>query len=81
MEYRENGFGAVSVSEWLLTLIVATIPVIGFIAILLWAFGKGAATSKQNWAQAMLILYLIGAIFSIVFWGSLFAFASAAFLN
>jgi len=77
----ERNNETVSVGEWFLSLVVASIPVIGFIAVLLWAFGKGAAVSKRNWAQAMVIMYLIGGAISILFWSSFVAVLGAMFFG
>ena len=81
MEHIYNDHQSVSVGEWFLTLIVAAIPVIGLLSILLWAFGKGASSSKRNWAQAILIIYILGAVFGIFFWSSLFTFFSTGIMS
>ena len=81
MGYEESGNETVTVGEWFLSLVVASIPVIGFVAVLLWAFGKGASVSKRNWAQAMVIMYVIGGFCSILFWGSLMAVFGTLFFG
>jgi hypothetical protein len=50
----------ITVREWLLTLLVSAIPVIGLIMMFVWAFGGGAPPSKANWAKAMLLWMVIG---------------------
>ena len=45
----------VSVGEWLITFIIFSIPIIGFIMLFVWAFGDNTKISKRNWARAMLI--------------------------
>lgn len=50
---------SVSVSNWLITLIITAIPFIGFIMLFVWAFGDGSHPSKANWAKAMLLLFLV----------------------
>ncbi len=54
------------VGDWMLTLFLSCIPVIGFILLLIWAFG-GGNKSKANWAKATLIWMVIGIVFSIIF--------------
>ena len=41
-----------SVGSWMLTLLLCGIPVIGFIYLLVLAFGSGAAPSKRNFARS-----------------------------
>ena len=81
MENWENENKTVSVGEWFGTLIVASIPIVGFIAVLIWAFGKGAVKSKRNWAQAMFIIYILGTFIGIIFWTTTFALLSKALFN
>ena len=51
-----------SVGSWMLTLLVCGIPVIGFIYLLVLAFGSGAAPSKRNFARAALVWTLIALV-------------------
>ena len=55
-----------SVGSWMLTLLVCGIPVIGFIYLLVLAFGSGAAPSKRNFARAALIWTLIALVVTVV---------------
>jgi small neutral amino acid transporter SnatA (MarC family) len=63
-----------SVGEWVVTLIVALIPLIGLIMLFVWAFGGAQGTSKANWAKAALIVYFVTILFSLLFGGSMLAF-------
>ncbi|MGF1637214.1 MAG: hypothetical protein ACFCUU_09085 [Cyclobacteriaceae bacterium] len=60
-----------SVKDWLITLVILIIPIIGFVMLFVWAFGSGNNINKANYAKASLILVLIfiglGIIFSVVF--------------
>jgi len=47
-------------------MIVSGIPFIGFIMLLVWAFGSQTNPNKKNWARAILILMLIGIVLSII---------------
>ena len=51
-----------SVGSWMLTLLLCGIPVIGFIYLLVLAFGSGAAPSKRNFARAALVWTLIALV-------------------
>lgn len=62
--YRESE-EPVSVGDWLITLFLTSIPIVGFIMLIVWAFGGGGKSSKANWAKAMLIFTI--AMFVLVF--------------
>lgn len=66
-----------SVGNWLVTLLLASIPVVGFILLFVWAFGSDADPGKANWAKATLLWMLIGVILAGAF---LLLFGSALFL-
>lgn len=65
----------ISISDWLISIFVASLPLIGIIMLLIWVFSKDTPETKANWAKAMLLLTLIflmmGIIFMVIF-GSLF---------
>jgi len=69
----------VSLGDWILTMILSGIPLVGLIMLFVWAFGGGAKASKQNYARAVLIMAVIGIILgvlsSILFAGIFAAFA------
>jgi succinate dehydrogenase/fumarate reductase cytochrome b subunit len=50
---------AVKTGEWVLTFLITSIPVIGFIMLFVWAFGSGTNESKANFAKAALIWFAI----------------------
>ncbi|HEY5560975.1 MAG TPA: zinc ribbon domain-containing protein [Clostridiaceae bacterium] len=56
-----------SVVEYILTLIVSLIPVIGFIMLLVWAFGSSINQNKKNFARAVLLILIIGVAIGIFF--------------
>lgn len=57
----------VSIGEWMVTLLITALPIIGLIMLFVWAFGDGANQSKKNWATAMLIWYAIAIVLAILF--------------
>lgn len=66
-----------SLGDWIISVIITKIPLIGLIMLIVWAVDKDTELSKANWAKAELIVQLIGiAIFIIVM--AVFGFA---FLN
>lgn len=56
---------ATTTSEWVLNLFLVAIPILGFILLLVWAFGSKTAPSKKNWARGNLVWILIGIIIAI----------------
>ena len=56
-----------SVGSWMLALLLTVIPVVGFIYVLVLAFGGSASTSRCNWARAMLIWQIIALVGVIAF--------------
>ena len=56
----------ISVGEWVITAIVAAIPIVGIVMMLVWAFGKTTNPNKSNWAKAMLIVSIIMMLVMII---------------
>lgn len=48
-----------SIKEWLIVIIIASIPLIGIIMLFIWAFSDDTNVNKANWAKANLIFYAI----------------------
>ena len=61
---NQNG-QIVKTRDWVLTILICGIPLIGIIMLFVWAFGGGTNPSKANWAKASLIWLAIGIIFAI----------------
>ena len=68
---------AVKTGEWLVTFLISAIPIVGFIMLLVWAFGSGTNESKANWAKALLLYFVIiiamTIIFSVIFGAALYS--------
>jgi len=56
-----------SVKDWLITLIITALPIVGFIMLFVWAFSSGTPTVKANWAKAALLLFAIMIVLYIIF--------------
>ncbi|MCG8308124.1 MAG: hypothetical protein MI975_12085 [Cytophagales bacterium] len=59
MENQEHRKSVLSIKDWVITLIVAAIPLVGFIMLFVWGFGSGTNENKANFAKAALIVYAI----------------------
>jgi len=61
MEGNQNKeMQAVSTGEWVLTLFIASLPLIGLVMLFVWAFSDNTHPSKANFAKASLIWMVIG---------------------
>jgi hypothetical protein len=62
-----------SPTEWAVTVFITSIPLVGLVMLLIWAFGDQNNIHRQNYAKGSLILMLIGLgliiLFLIVFGG------------
>lgn len=72
MENSENS-QIVKTSEWLITYLVVSIPIVGFIMLFVWAFGSSTNPNKSNWAKATLIWIAIFTVIYFIFGAALVA--------
>jgi|TARA_B110000908_G_scaffold132402_1_gene155872 hypothetical protein len=68
-----------SVGDWIITMIVTAIPLVGFIMLFVWAFSSGTNLSKKNWAKAALIFYAIIMVLYFLFFASIIAAMASAY--
>lgn len=64
--YQMNGSDQLSTGGWFVRILISFIPVIGFIALLVWALGSPSCRSLKTWARAQLLFYIIPAIAAII---------------
>jgi len=67
----EEAETADSVGSWMLTILLAGIPLFGLVYILILAFGSGRSASKKNWARATLVWGIIASILVLVLYAAL----------
>lgn len=85
--YRQNNaeklYPPVKMGEWMWTIFVAFIPIVGFILMLVWAFSSTTNPSKASWAKATLLWGVIITIIYIIIYIIIFFIAgvSYGFLN
>ena len=66
-----------SIGDWVLTLILTAIPLVGFVCLIVWAVSSSPEKrSRKNWAIAQFILTLIVVAFTIL----VYAITGGAFL-
>lgn len=65
----------VSFLNWVGTMILPFIPIVGWIIYLVmlfvWSFGSDTNRTKKNWARAMLVVIVIGIALVIIFFTSM----------
>jgi len=66
-----------SYKEWAITIFIASLPLIGFIMVLIWAFDSNTNIHKKNWAKGNLLIMIIAMVLVFVF---LFVFGGLAIL-
>jgi ABC-type Na+ efflux pump permease subunit len=71
--YNNTQEKPITIGEWIVTFILTAIPIVGFIMLLVWAFGSNTPTTKANWAKASLIMMVIGIVLGFLLIGSIAA--------
>lgn len=66
MENTSNS-QVVRTREWIITILITAIPLVGFIMLFVWGFGGNTNQNKANWAKATLLWIAIGISFYILF--------------
>ncbi len=64
--------------QWVLTIFLSGLGIIGIVLLFVWAFGNDTPTSKRNYSRAMLIWYAISIGLVVIFYIALFACVGAA---
>ncbi len=67
----------ITIGEWLLTLFITAIPIVGLVMLFVWGFGSGTNPNKANFAKASLIF----AVIAIVLWVLIFGAIVTAILS
>jgi fatty acid desaturase len=67
LQNQGSSYQPMSIGDWVITFIITYIPLVGFIMLFVWAFGDGTHPSKKTWAQATLIMMVVGIILAIIF--------------
>ena len=56
-----------SVKDWIITVIISMIPVVGFIMVIYWGFvDQEANINKKNWAKALVYIYIASIVLAFV---------------
>lgn len=67
MQFAPREAAPVSLGDWILTLIVLAIPLVGIVMLFVWGFSSGTNPSKQNYCRAALILVAVFLVLWVLF--------------
>jgi len=67
-----------SVKDWVITIILTGIPLVGLILLFVWAFGNDGNQTRSNYAKGMLIA---GLIMTVLYFFLIFSIFGLAFLG
>lgn len=59
-----------SVGDWMITILLAAIPLVNIVMLFVWAFGSNTNPNKANWAKATLIWMVIGILLWVLVLGT-----------
>ena len=77
LSQQQNATNIMSYKDWAVTIFLASLPIIGLILVLIWAFDSNTSIDKKNWAKGMLLLLVIYFVIAMLF---LFMFGGLALL-
>jgi type II secretory pathway component PulF len=66
LDSKQSNSSVMSVSDWVITLLIMAIPFINIVMLFVWAFGNNDNETRANWAKAYLIMMLIGIGLTII---------------
>lgn len=56
---ESSEYDVLSVGQWLVTLLLLSIPLVNIVLLLVWAFGGSAHPTRRNYSRASLLLFAI----------------------
>jgi len=62
---------AISLGEWVVTLLIMSVPLLNVVMIIIWAADSKTNPNKSNWAKATLIIVAIQIILLMFFIGTI----------
>jgi fatty acid desaturase len=75
---KKEIFEVLTFKDWLITILISSIPVVNLIMFFIWAFSKEENPNKANWAKANLAWMAIGIILTIIFFSAIASFIIVA---
>jgi hypothetical protein len=63
----DTTYKPLSLGDWIVTFILLAIPIVNLVMLFVWALSGGTHPSKKTYAQASLILSLVGIVLWFLF--------------
>ena len=79
--YQDSRSQIMTVGDWIITILITAIPIVGLVMLFVWAFGDNQNQNKANWAKANLIWILIMFVFVSIVYAIIFAVFGSQFLS
>ncbi|HBD65203.1 MAG TPA: hypothetical protein DC038_12310 [Clostridiales bacterium] len=79
--FKPKSDEVVSIKEWLITILILSIPIVNIVMIFVWAFGSGTKTSKSNYFKANLIIVVISFFIFILLYAIMSSTAWSSMIN
>lgn len=77
MENHETA-PVMSLKDWVVTMLITFIPMVGFVMLFVWGFSDSANPNKKNWARAALIMLAVSTVLYFIIFVLLFGTMMAA---
>ena len=75
---RKKDRQVMSVSDWLVTLLLMLIPLVNLILLIVWAVSDSGNRNRANWAKAYLLVLLVSIVLSALIFVAVFSFISSS---
>lgn len=62
-----------TVGDWMITLLILSIPIVNIIAAVIWLLGSNVNPNKANLIKAWLVFLILGVVIFFLFFGSIAA--------
>ena len=66
-QLAERESSPISLGDWMITMLILCIPLVGIIMLFVWGFADGTHPSKRDFCRAYLIWMLIGIVIFVLF--------------
>lgn len=67
LDNQQSNSPIMSVGDWVLTIFLTSLPVIGIILLFVWAFGDNQKIDRANYSKATLIWFAIVLVLGLMF--------------
>ena len=76
---QKPGTDTLTVGDYLLMMVLFSLPVVGFVLMLYWGFSAHTAVNRKNFARAYLVFFVISLVLSSLMMGVLGSLTATVF--